>query len=42
MGQSQQNINGNIRFSFCESNTLAEVEAVVDAVATELEKLRRL
>ena len=42
MGQTQQDINGNIRISFCESNTLEEVEIVADVLASELEKLRRL
>ena len=42
MGESQANIDGNIRFSFCESNTKEEVDVVVDALAEILKKLRRL
>ena len=42
MGQSQKDILGNVRFSFCETNTLDEVEFVVDKLALEIQKLRRV
>ena len=42
MGQAQKDILGNVRFSFCENNTLDEVNFVVDKVAEELNNLRRL
>ena len=42
MGQSQSVIDGNIRFSFCETNTAQEVQKVVESLCDILTKLRRL
>ena len=40
MGEPQQVINGNVRFSFCEQNTTQEVEIVVELLEKILNKLR--
>lgn len=40
MGQSLDRIVGNIRFSFCETNTEQEVETVVKVLKEKLSKLR--
>lgn len=42
MGRTVKQMEGNVRFSFCESNTLEEVETVVSVLKSSLEKLRVL
>ena len=42
MGQNKKEMLGNIRFSFCESNTTSEAEFVVEKLKEKLELLRRM
>jgi cysteine desulfurase len=42
MGLSPKEIEGAIRFSFSEFNTLEEMDAVIDAAAAAVEKFRKL
>ena len=42
MGQNQNDIMGNIRFSFCNDNTKEEVDFVVEKLSFELNNLRRI
>lgn len=42
MGKSKQQMEGNVRFSFSEFNTLDEVDKVVDVLSDSLKKLREL
>ena len=42
MGQSKNKIQGNIRFSFSEFNTLSEVDTVVDCLVNILDKFNSI
>ena len=42
MGQNQNDILGNIRFSFCNDNTKEEVDFVIEKLSYELNNLRRI
>ena len=42
MGQDQSLIDGNLRFSFSEYNTIAEIDVVVESLAEILEKYNKI
>lgn len=42
MGQKNADVSGNVRFSFCETNTKEEVDIVIECLQKTLDKLRRL
>lgn len=42
MGKNKQQMEGNVRFSFSEFNTIEEVDTVVDVIETSLNRLRQL